>query len=948
MSHDSIFATVLKRYVRVALYSTQQLASLTGISRDTIANWLDGVVKKPRAWSDLLKIATALHLSEPAADDLLAAAGHPSVVDLRPRLRELLDTPVSQRDRELLMPWIDASAARRRHVAEVESATLAQALDRLAALPLDTVPAYAPLPPRSRLPLAPNPHVVGRLDALRRIAALLRDGPVALNGLGGIGKTQLASEFAHRYGQFFPGGVFWISFADPNAVADQVALLGGPEYLALRPDWPSMSRDDQVGMVRAAWSSALPRLLIFDNCEDTSLLQAWLPATGGCRVLITGRRAEWDAALGVRVIALGTLDRESSVALLRSYGLQDARGDVLAAIADELGDLPLALHLAGSYLRQARDQIAPDAYLRALRRPDLLAHPSLQGGPHSPTGHLQHVGRTFALSWDRLDPADPTHALALRLLARAAWFAPGEPIPRDLLLLSASIAPDGPVTARLQAADAIARLESLGLTQPARAGMIRIHRLVVAFTRARLTDAAAQAAVERALLGAGDRLCDIGDIAAMQQFQPHLRAAIDAASHRRDAPAADLVLLLGNYERLSADYARAQRSLERSLAMRGDGEDVDPLAIAATQNLLGLVCQMRCEFSRARELFESAIAIWDREVGPDDPRASAEHNNLGYLLQLTGDYAGAAAHLRAALLHRRKHYGLRDFGTARRIHNMGFLLLRQGHYVRARRYLMLALRIRERILAPDHLATALTLHLLGEVHFWLGDAEAALACHTRELAMREKLRGERHHDVAESLLNLGRVLHAQGDLDRARALLDRALEINGATLGMDHRETIYVRLALGALLRDQGAHESAHATITAAIAAWERLFDAEHPELVAPLNQLARTLIDLHRDDEAGAAVSRALAICRARLDDQHPHYAWTLYQRGWLCRRAGDRDGAMASFSAALAASSRLPAAHPLRAAIDRALAALQPDDDASCSAPRTTLVVAALGVWA
>ncbi len=111
--------------------------------------------------------------------------------------------------------------------------------------------------------------------------------------------------------------------------------------------------------------------------------------------------------------------------------------DILAQIAAALGDLPLALHLAGSYLHSyPYDPFGqPQQYLADLLA-EGLAHPSLEGDgtDYSPTAHDQHVGRTFALSWRRLDEQDETDRLAVALLARAACLAPGEPIPRALLL----------------------------------------------------------------------------------------------------------------------------------------------------------------------------------------------------------------------------------------------------------------------------------------------------------------------------------------------------------------------------------------------------------------------------------------------------------------------------------------------------------------------------------
>src|SRR5712692_3174995 len=110
---------------------------------------------------------------------------------------------------------------------------LAQGRQRLAELPLQEIPEPALLPPGSRIVLSGNPAFVGRVADLRELAPVLKSGETAAigqtavaSGMGGIGKTQLASEFVHRYGQFFAGGVFWLSFANPAAVPAEGAACG--------------------------------------------------------------------------------------------------------------------------------------------------------------------------------------------------------------------------------------------------------------------------------------------------------------------------------------------------------------------------------------------------------------------------------------------------------------------------------------------------------------------------------------------------------------------------------------------------------------------------------------------------------------------------------------------------------------------------------------------------
>ncbi len=769
----------------------------------------------------------------------------------------------------------------------VDPATLAAAQHQLDALPLDDVPPRASLPPCSRMPFRANPLFVGRQIDLQTLAQVLKGGhstaaigqTAAATGLGGIGKTQLASEFAHCYGRYFAGGVFWLSFADPHAIQVEVAACGGAGGLDLRPNFGNLPLPDQVRLVLSAWCSPLPRLLIFDNCEDENLLAQWRPPTGGARVLVTSRRGHWNPAFGVRALPLDVLTRTESVALLRKHrpdlaaGEADGASSILDALAAELGDLPLALHLAGSFLAAYCHASfgAPDVYLAQLRH-DGLDHPSLaEDGRTLTTGHERHVSRTFALSHQRLDPEQPTDALAITLLARSAHFAPGEPIPRALLL--ATIEQRDEFEAQRRAEDALARLIALGLLESESGGHLTLHRLLAVFVRQTTPggDDAPQAAVEKALLAEANRLNNAGYPAPLLAWQSHLRAVTGGAQMRADERAASLCNTLGYHLKTIGDYPGARPYYERALDIREQALSPEHPDTATSLNNLGALLRAMGNLAGARPYFERALVIWEQALGPEHPDTASSLNNLGYLLQAMGDLAGAHPYYERALSIREQALGPDHPDTATSLNNLGGLLQTMGDLAGARPYYERALFIREQALGPDHPDTAQSLNNLGYLLQAMGDLAGAHPYYERALSIREQALGPEHPATATSLNNLGGLLQTMGDLAEARPYYERALTIWEQALGPEHPNTAQSLNNLGYLLQAMGDLAGARPYFERALSIREQALGPDHPNTARGLNNLGILCYYEGNLAEAARLMRRALSIREAALGLDHP-----------------------------------------------------------------------------
>ena len=650
----------------------------------------------------------------------------------------------------------------------------------------------------------------------------------------------MAVEFSYRYGQYYHG-VHWIRMGDSTTVATEVIACGEAIGLPVA----ELPQHEVLAHIRRVWSGPESRLLIFDNCEDPSLLAMWRPSASGVRVLVTSRRTVWPPEYDVITYSLDPLPRDESLRLIRAYVAQTPRVETdvaLARVADALGDLPLALALAGHYLARYRSQTIND-YLEALAVADDLV--PVGRGTVNLTGHELSVRRTFAVSYDRLQPAtnddgDETaiKVAAVALLACAACFAPGEPIPGALLV--ASLAADPPTLAD----EARERLLELGLLELSGAGdeSYRLHLLLARFVTEEFTRqggeggedakeekkgpermAAAQAAVEEVIELALGRANDSGDPRSLRGAETQLRHVVDRAAERKDRYAALLCNRLGYYLYMSGDPAGALLYFKQALVIHErvlgqlyiDLGEMAAVRAEAHQTQLrvmlveGMLAFNEGDHDRARREFGAAL---EQAAPLDAPDLTAQaHEWLAATAIMTGDVATAETHGAAALDYYKR--------TGNRVKLEGIRADLAGMYLNVRQF--------ERVIEPSQRALRYFEEIgherwississnLAEAYLELGRLDKALTHAQRVLQLGNP------YSRPYALYTLGLVHQRQGRPEYAAAAFEDGLRV--ARRNRDVYIEAFLQRNLGRLHRAQGRSEEAAAALSLALDLFRRM-----------------------------------------------------------------------------------------------------------------------------
>jgi tetratricopeptide (TPR) repeat protein len=720
--------------------------------------------------------------------------------------------------------------------------------------------------PATEPPLWSVPQRNGTFTGRRRALEALRNrmaasgsmaNPQALHGLGGVGKTQIALEYAHRFKADYDI-VWWVSAQQTSLVRASLSNLA--DALGRRA---GESVTERIRSALEALRQGVPYrrwLIIFDNADDPDELREYVPQGHG-HVLVTTRDNAWSRV--AQMVDIGVFGREESVALLqrRIPNLPTADAET---VAERLGDLPLAIEQAGAWL--AATAMPVSHYLELLEtQPLRMLEEDL------PSDYQQSAAQPWLVSLDSLRQRSPA---AAKLLEVCAFFA-SEPIPISLLysdrFISMLLPFDPSLRERMLMAKAIREISRYALARvdtgrPAVGSQrrasdrsdeggqsIQLHRLMQAVIRARLSpderDENRKHVHEILAAANPDGPDEPENWPTYAELWPHLLPSKTLDSDLPDVR--QLVYDMCRYMWKSYDYPTSQFLAEQAVEKWEEafGAD-DPLTLMMRFNL-ATALRLQANYTPAYEIDRDIYARLGRVVGEDHPYTLMAGGNLAADLRARGELHEAHRLDEAIEARWRETFG--------------------DDYPRT-------------LIAGHNLAVSLRL---------IGNLQDALRLQERILRLRRAVHGDQHPYTLYSSSNYGRDLRDTGDLRESHRVLETALERHRRVLGEDHPETLRTAKNLAVTLRKLGEFERAHALSAETLEGSQRLFGPHHPDTLACGMNLACDEAALGHDRNARRRATPIVDLSRQTGGENH--FATLAYANNLaiFMRKTGDAAGA-------------------------------------------------------
>ena len=701
-----------------------------------------------------------------------------------------------------------------------------------------------------------NPYFTGRKEQLEQIrVAFVAGGSVAvtqaIRGLGGIGKTSLAVEYAYVYEAEYTKRLFCRADSEASLASGFLALAG-ELGLSLPEEKPEYARQLVLG-----WLANHPGwLLIVDNVDFSGTLtpealRTWLPPDPKGNVLLTSRTNEGFGKLRVKSpFVLDKMPVDDATAFLIGR-VEDVTGEKVPPadqthafyLAQELDGLPLALEQAAAYIGNQGHSF--ERYLREFRK--RFEHIE-KAGPES-EDYPYTIATTWVLNFQAVKKESP---VAAEILRYSAFLSP-DAIPGEIFIRGASELGDAIAEHFLfegepseewlkdRWEDALQPLMRYSLATLDRENFTHdVHRMVQGCVRNGFLKNEKEIHVTELLANLYQVFPDPTDI--------HLWILCQRLGGS--------VIEIGKYMFFNIENLKIYANIINLYAMY-------------LQNI-GL-------YTQSEPLYRYSLHIREENFPDNFQDIATSLNNLASVLEMLGKYTESVELYRRAIKIYEEKIGILNNGFANTLSNFALLMRLIGNYSEVESLYRRSIEIRELLLPESLPEIAGVLNNLSVFLFFTAKFEEAEMLMRRSLAIREKSLPENHPDIAESLGNLGEMLHQKGLFEESEYLFRRSLFINQKILPASHPNISAGLNNLASLLETIRRYDEAEPLYRQALLMSESSLPEGHPENAKSTGNLAGLLHKKGEHDESERLYRRALLISESSLSDNHPDIAIAL-----------------------------------------------------------------------
>jgi tetratricopeptide (TPR) repeat protein len=706
-----------------------------------------------------------------------------------------------------------------------------------------------------------NEYFTGREEQLEALKKDFGDDSHVrrvVSGLGGVGKTQVALEYAHRHLDEYADGVWWLNAENEqdltNSCCEVLVKVG--ELDIAKAD--NIKPDELLNRWQYWLGEHRKRLLIFDNAESDALVERYISVEYRGHVLLTTRDASWSGEPIIGLPLMPVLDAREF--LLKRTGRKE-KCDTLTAVDDvakRLGCLPLALEQAAAYMRNADWSFS--GYLNMLADFGLSTIDKDKEYAKPDKAYYQEVvATTWKISFNKIKEQNNLVSELFNVFA----YTGSNNIPLDIFVEHRELMLSGlQKIDKSTIVDAVALLRRYSLIE--RDGkddyFISIHRLVQEVVRN------------------SHKTSKVGfqqlDMKTFFHIKKQLNSVyLDCCFKVLDSA----VPKEYSIEQARVLFKRVAKHAEVSAGYYENGyaDNEAQKTVATTYENIGLGYRAIAQYSKALEMCKiKSLGIRERALGKKHPDIAASYNIIALICQDQGNYVEALEWNNKALAIAEKTLGLKHIDTASSYNNLATVYFSQGNYVEALGLFRKALAINEVTLGRVHPTIAYIYNNIASIYASQGDYVEALSWYHKALEIYTVVSGVDHPDTANSYNNIAHVYANQGDYGKALELHKKALGIHKRIFGKKHPNTATICNGVAEIYYRQSDYAKALVWFERALKIYEKVLGKDHPDTAASYHGLA--LVHSSQGDYAKARelFERALKICEKVLGKEHPNTA--------------------------------------------------------------------------